>query len=178
MKTNALFSCAVAVAALAAAPPMPIHAADVPAGTPVRFSLVSSRYFVKNYVPRRARSFFAIRDFATFDSIFGYGAVMSRDPLPAVTAKNFATRTFFVAIASGPVCSLAPTSVTVRGDRYQVAYVSKCEAPGSATYSVPLILSVPRAQLGSVTFVENGRVAGTVATFAKPVPSPATPPAH
>jgi len=178
MKTNALFSCIVAVVALAAEPPMPVHAADVPAGTPVRFSLVSSRYFVKNDVPRRARSFFAIRDFATFDSIFGYGAVMSRDPLPAVTAKDFATRTFFVAIASGPLCSLAPTSVTARGDRFNVAYVSKCEPAGSATYSVPLILSVPRTQLGSVTFVENGRAAATVTTFATPVPLPAAPPVH
>jgi hypothetical protein len=174
---NAILSYVFAAATFAAAaPPVAGRAADTAAATPVPFALVSSRYFVKNYVPRPPRSFFAIRDFATFDSIFGYGAVMSRDPLPVVSATDFATRTFFVAIASGPFCSLSATSVTASGDSYQVAYSAKCEAAGAGTYSVPLIVSVPRTAIGSVAFVEDGRPVGLVASFATPLPTPA--PAH
>jgi hypothetical protein len=128
----------------------------------VAYETISGRYFVKNTVPVRARTFFIIRDFATFESIFGYGAVMGPPPRRVVSAGDFTSRTMLVAIASGPLCTLAATGVNAAGHTYTVDFKSHCDAPGSARYSVPLILSVPGRAVGSVTFVENGRVAGDV----------------
>jgi hypothetical protein len=148
------------------------RAAQTPAERTVAYETISNRYFVKNDVPVRPRTFFIIRDFATFASIFGYGAVMGPAPRATVSAADFSGRTMLIAIASGPLCTLGATSVSAAGPHFTVAFTSHCDAPGSATYSVPLVLSVAAKNVGSATFVENGHIAGYVRTVATPMPAP------
>jgi hypothetical protein len=168
--------CGIAFAALGiarfASSPNAARAAQLPIARTVAYETISDRYFVKNDVPVRARTFFIVRDFATFDSIFGYGAVMGPAPRVTVSAADFTGRTMLVAIASGPLCRLAARGVSASGRHYTVAFSSHCDAPGSATYSVPLVVSVPGKSVGSVTFVENGRLAGEVHAAATPFTRP------
>ncbi len=148
-------------------------AGQTPPERTVAYETIAGRYFVKNDVPVRARTFFIVRDFATFSSIFGYGAVMGPAPRAVVSPNDFAARTMLVAIASGPLCTLTATRVSASGRHDTVEFTSHCSAPGSATYSVPLILSVAGKSVRSVTFVENGRIASDIVTTATPVPAPA-----
>jgi hypothetical protein len=54
----------------------------------------------------------------------------------------------------------AVASVTLQDGVLTVKYTAKQDPPGSATYSSPLILSVPKDGVKTVVFEENGANVG------------------
>jgi hypothetical protein len=139
---------------------------------PVPFSVLGKNaYFIKNYVPIQKRAYFVIEDYATFESIFGFGMYMGA-PKPQISPDTFKTSMLLIPATSGPSCTLAAKSLIAKGSTATLGFASTCESASSSRQNDFLIVVVPKRHLTSVSFVENGGHATTVKAPTAPVPAP------
>ncbi len=119
-------------------------------------------YFVKNNTNQNAaRTLLALANQEQFDRNFGVAAVM-QDKSKRLPAEIFPKQLVVSIITRGTaVEQYAVESITLKDDTLMVRYQAKA-APsnGTATFASPLILSVPRAGIKKVFFVENGQSVG------------------
>jgi len=132
-----------------------------PVGKPVPFE-VHDGYFVSNkFEPDKATSFLAIADHKKFDEVFGVAFVM-RDRSHRLKPGAFKTRMVVAAIHRGQAMwQYKVTRATVDGNTLYLHYTAKEGKPGSASFACPLIVSVDKAKVASVVFVENNKRVAT-----------------
>jgi hypothetical protein len=137
---------------------------SVPAqdGKPLKFTVHEAPYFVKNtFEPNAVESFAVVKTMPEFEKIFGVGMVMGGKS-PTVDADTFKAEMVVAVVKRGPMCHYEVESVSARGRSLELRYKANSDAPGSAQYSVPLIVTVPAGEYTSVKFVENGQEAKVV----------------
>jgi hypothetical protein len=143
----------------AAQPSAPSRASvkEKDASKSLTFTTYSRPYFVKNtYEPKAAQSFAVLKTLEDFQGVFGVGMVM-RGPRPQINAATFESQIVLVVVTRGPMCHYDVESVATKDSGIELRYKVKSDPPGSATYSVPLIVAVPKSNYATVTFVENGK---------------------
>ena len=153
-----MFRAALVVALLA---PVARTAADEPKGAKVEF-VVHSGHFENNDDGLKGNpSFLAISSAEAFDKVFGAAFVMGQKP--NVVPKGAFEKSLVVAtVARGNyIRNYDVEKVTLADGTLTVAYKTTDEAGGTATFASPLIVSVPKAGVKKVEFVENGKKAGT-----------------
>ena len=116
----------------------------------------------KSGLKDKPESFLAFTDRAGFSKVFGVGFVMGKRP-NVVPRGAFKTRLVVAVIKRGDaIWTYKVEKVTARGDALIVSYKAEPKGGGgSARYASPLILSVDKGDYKTVTFVENGKKAGT-----------------
>jgi hypothetical protein len=128
----------------------------------VPFKTYGSPYFVRNdFQPGVPRSYAVIRTWKAFQAAFGVGVTMN-GPKPTIAPATFRSKMLLVAIERGPLCSFISAKVARDVGGLRVEYGLRCPAANGATFAVPLILAVGRAD-AAVSFVENGRTVSVVA---------------
>jgi hypothetical protein len=132
-------------------------AADPTAAAKLPFSVYSG-YFVSNqFEPEAAASFVVLKDQAAFDQVFGVAMVM-RDKSPRLPKDAFRSLMVVAAIRRGNAfCEYRVEGVTVLQGAIELRYTVTARATPEATYACPLIVSVPKGEYQTVTFVENGK---------------------
>jgi hypothetical protein len=120
-----------------------------------------SSYFEKNNSGLKGeKSYLVLTDQQQFDRVFGPAAKMGAN---AFLPRNaFETKIVVAAIKRGTMRRYSDVSVTEENGVLLVSYTATDAKPDSATYRVPLILSVERGEYGGVIFVENGERVGVV----------------
>lgn len=126
---------------------------------PVAFEQYTS-YFEKNNsgLPGDA-SYLAITKEKDFDKIFGSAATMGDNSF--LPADAFKSRFIVAAIKRGNLRRYENVKVTSENGKLYVWYDIRDEAPGSTTFSSPLILAVDKGKYKTIIFMENGMQAGT-----------------
>jgi hypothetical protein len=150
-------------ALIAACVALPIAAAPKPdTGEKVEFKVYAAPYFEKNNSGLKGEaSFVALADKNSFDMVFGVGFVMGKKP-DVLTPDDFDKKLVAAVIKRGNAISTYKVeSVTGTEDALFINYTVKTGDPGTATYASPLIVAVDKGKYKSVTFVENGKKAGT-----------------
>ena len=127
----------------------------------VAFQRHDSSYFEKNTSGLKGeKSYLALTDQAQFDKVFGPAARMGNNAfLPPGAFQN---KIVVAAIKRGTMRRYSNVSVTEENGVLLVSYAAVDDKPGSATYRVPLILSVEKGDYSGVVFMENGQRAGVV----------------
>jgi len=128
-----------------------------------------SSYFVKNNAGvTKPREFRVAATRAEFDRLFGFGAVM-RAKQPVLPDDHFEKNLVVAAIHQGKsMTEFTVQSVTAGEGVLRVRYQAKAGPEGSASFSCPLILSVPRGPWQRVSFVCSGQTPVEVAIPAGP----------
>ena len=126
------------------------------AGKSLTFTTYSRPYFVKNtYEPKAAQSFAVLKTLEDFRRVRrGHGRC---GPRPQINAATFESQIVLVVVTRGPMCHYDVESVATKDSGIELRYKVKSDPPGLATYSVPLIVAVPKSNYATVTFVENGK---------------------
>jgi hypothetical protein len=118
--------------------------------------------FIKNDAGiTNAASYLVVQDQKEFDRIFGHAAVMwqkHKSPPP-----DFSKDVVALAVHQGnhttkfKVQAVEPTNST-----WAIRYTTDVAPTPNTTYACPMILTLPRAGISAVTFVENGKPVATV----------------
>ena len=132
-------------------------AEKTPKGTAVKFKTYGAPYFVKNnFEPKADQSFVVIKNLEHFEKVFGVGMVMG-GPTPGVNPDTFKSQMIVAVIKRGPMCKFEVEGVATAGKGLQVRYKVMTDPPDTATFAVPLIISVPKGDYLAVVFMENGK---------------------
>jgi hypothetical protein len=131
--------------------------AEAGAGFPVP-SVVYNGYFVSNeFKPKATASFILIKDQATFDRVFGIAAVMF-DRSHRLQPNTFRSNMVIAVVHRGHAnVTYRNVHVTRDGTVLCVTYNTKKQTSPLTEYASPLIVSVPRDNYSTVSFVENDR---------------------
>ena len=142
--------------------PIASFAADPAPPKPVPYETYGG-YFVSNkFEPDRPASFVVLRDQQAFDAVFGAGFVM-HDKSHRLARNAFDSRIVIAAIQRGKAMwDFKVQDVSASDGSVALRYTSTSTPQPSATYSCPLILSIPKADYTAVQFIENGKVVQTV----------------
>ncbi len=135
--------------------------ADEPKGAKVEF-LVHSGHFEKNNAGLKDNpSFLALTSAEAFDKVFGVAFTMGKKP--NVVPKGAFEKSLVVATVKRGnfITKYEVEGATLADGTLTVKYKTTDEAGGTATFASPLIVSVPKAGVKKVEFVENGKKAGT-----------------
>jgi hypothetical protein len=153
MIRTALFATCFALAAHASA--------DEPKAAKVEF-VVHTGHFEKNNAGLKDNpSFLTLTSAEAFDKVFGVAFTMGKKP-NVVTKGAFEKHLVIATIKRGNfITNYDVEKVTLADGTLTVAYKTTDEAGGTATFASPLIVSVPKAGVENVEFVENGKKAGT-----------------
>lgn len=122
-----------------------------------------SGHFEKNNSGLKAEpSFVVATDREAFDKVFGVAFTMGKRP-NVVPPDAFEKKLVAAVIKRGP----APTTymvekVTAAGGTVTVRYKAETGPAGTARFASPLIVSLDRAGVKKVDFVENGKGVGSV----------------
>ncbi len=132
-------------------------AADPPAFT------VHTGHFEKNSSGLSGdASFLLFTSAEAFDKVFGtVPPVGVRKPSPVNTGAFDKTVVAAVVRRGKAVVTYTEVSVKIDGDTATVKYSSEAGTPGTATFASPLVVSLPKASVTKVVFVENGKEVGT-----------------
>ena len=127
----------------------------------LEFERHDSSYFEKNNSGLKGeKSYLVLTDQRQFDRVFGPAAVMGKNAfLPSGAFRN---KIVVAAIKRGAMRRYSDVAVTEENGVLLVSYTAADDKPGSASYRVPLILSVERGEYGGVVFMENGERVGVV----------------
>ena len=115
-----------------------------------------SNLFVKNNAGlTNSASYLLVKDQKEFDRYFGHGAVMwqkKKTPPPDFTKQ---------VVAFAVHCGLFYTeykvqSVATTNGVMTIRYTTKVTPTPATTYACPMVLTLPRAGLNSVIFIEDG----------------------
>jgi hypothetical protein len=127
--------------------------------SPVEFQRYES-YFEKNSSGLKGKtSYLVLANQEQFDKVFGYATTMEQNNF--LTPDVFKSKIVFATIKRGSLRHYDDVKVTAAKGRIFVWYNAKDDAPGSATYSTPLILAVDKGKYNEVVFMENGKKAGS-----------------
>jgi len=139
-----------------------------PLARPVEFD-THDGYFVSNqFEAKAATSFVVIKDQAAFDKVFGVGMVM-RDKHHRLPAGAFDEKIVVTAIHRGKaMVTYQVDSVVAEGPILVLRYTTKVKPEGSAEFSCPLIVAVPKGDYKAVRFMENGKQVKRVEVAAPP----------
>ncbi|MCX7664264.1 MAG: hypothetical protein N2112_01810 [Gemmataceae bacterium] len=117
-------------------------------------------YFEKNSSGLKGEaSYLVISDREKFDSIFGVGFVMGPKPvLLPNDADEFKKLLVIATIKRGnSITNYEIKGVTITEGVVTLDYKATAEAPSTATFASPLILSIPKEKVKKVIFNENGK---------------------
>jgi hypothetical protein len=131
----------------------------VKSAPPVEFQQYDS-YFEKNNSGLKGKtSYLVLANQEQFDKIFGSAATMEQNNF--LPPDVFKSKIVFATIKRGSMRHYDDVKVTAEKGEIFVWYNAKDDAPGSATFSTPLILAVDKGKYSEVVFIENGKKAGT-----------------
>lgn len=124
---------------------------------------VYSGYFVSNKAKLDGESTWRIvNDKKSFDQIFGVAFVMG-DRAKRLKPNTFEDQFVLTVITTGNfLAKYEVQSIVAKGTTLTVNYQVSRQDGGTATFTSPLILSVPRRNRSSVIFVENGKTVKTL----------------
>jgi hypothetical protein len=127
---------------------------------PVEYQRYDS-YFEKNNSGLRGKaSYLVLANQEQFDKVFGSAAAMEQNSF--LPPDVFKSKLVFATIKRGSLRHYDEVKVTAGNGKLVVWYNAKDDAPSSATYSTPLILTVDKGKYNEVVFMENGKKAGAV----------------
>jgi hypothetical protein len=127
--------------------------------SPVEFQKYDS-YFEKNNSGLKGKtSYLILANQVQFDKVFGSATTMEQNNF--LTPDVFKSKIVFATIKRGSMRHYDNVKVTAENGKLFVWYNAKDDAPGSATFSTPLILAVDKGKYNEVVFMENGKKAGT-----------------
>lgn len=153
MVRAALFAACIALATSASA--------DEPKAAKVEF-VVHSGHFEKNTAGLKDNpAFLAVTSAEAFDKVFGVAFTMGKKP--NVVQKGAFEKSLVVAtIKRGNfITTYEVEGATLADGTLTVKYKATDAAGGTATFASALVVSVPKAGVKKVEFVENGKKAGT-----------------
>lgn len=132
-------------------------AAEKPEATAVAFQ-VHDGYFVSNqFEPDAPTSFVVLKDQAAFDQVFGVAHVM-RDKSQRLAADAFPEKIVVAAIHRGKaLVSYQVEHLVADGKSLSLRYTTKSSPAGTAEFSCPLIVSLPKGDYQAVQFIEDGK---------------------
>lgn len=136
-----------------------VNAASSAEPAPVKFDSYNG-YFVSNqFEPEAKESFVVFVNQQAFDKCFGVAFVMG-DKSHRLPKDVFETQQVICAIKRGSSIWDYSVKKIVESsdDELEVHYSAKEMKQPSATFASPLIVSIPRKQYKSISFVENGKV--------------------
>ena len=118
-----------------------------------------SGYFVSNkFEPQAATSFLTAGTQKQFDQVFGVAFVM-RDKSHRLAPDAFKSQLVLAAIRRGmALCTYQVTSVTKNNGVVQLRYKTTAEKSESASFSCPLIISIPQGKYRAIEFHENNKL--------------------
>lgn len=124
---------------------------------------VYSGYFVSNKVKLDNETTWRIvSDKKSFDQLFGVASVMG-DRAKRLKPNTFENQIVLTVIKTGKfLAKYKVQSIMATGSTLAVRYQVTKQGGGTATYTSPLIVSVPRKKWSSVIFVENGKTVKTL----------------
>ena len=103
-------------------------------------------------------SYLAFTKEQNFDKVFGTAATMDSNSF--LPPDAFKSKLVVAAIKRGNLRRYENVKVTQEKGKLYVWYDTKDDAPGSATFSSPLIIAVDKGKYKEVVFMENGKQAG------------------
>ena len=127
-----------------------------------------SGYFVSNkFEPKAATSFLTAGTQKQFDQVFGVAFVM-RDKSHRLAADAFKSQLVLAAIRRGMAfCTYQVTSVTEKDGVVQLHYKTTAKKSESASFSCPLIISIPQGKYRAIEFHENNKLVKRLAMKSK-----------
>jgi hypothetical protein len=130
----------------------------------VPFEVFAKGYFVKNTVKLEGNpAFLVLPDKNAFDNVFGFGRVMGAKP-KLVEESVFEKNLIAVVVKAGnAVTTYEVEQVRRDKDKLVVQYKATAGNASTAQFRSSLIVSVPRAGVTEVVFLENGKEAGKAA---------------
>ncbi len=142
---------------------------DAPPKDGVLAFAVRSGYFEKNTSGLAGNATYLwLPDRNAFEGVFALAPPLLNAPRKATPLPEtaFDTDGMAVVIRRGPaVIDYKVQSVTKAGDTVTVRYTTtEAKGSGAATFASPLIVSVPRAGVNKVLFVENDKEVGSATT--------------
>lgn len=106
-----------------------------------------------------ATSYLAFKNQKQFDRIFGVAPTMGENNF--LPENAFKSKTIVATIKRGALRRYTVEKVTTENRKLIIWYTYKDDAPGTATFASPLILSVAKGKYNEVVFMENNEKAGT-----------------
>jgi hypothetical protein len=127
----------------------------------LHFQRYDSSYFEKNNSGLEGeKSYLVLANQKQFNKVFGPAARMGKNTF--LPRHTFETKIVVASIKRGSMRRYSDVTVTEKDGVLQVSYTAEDDKPGSATYSVPLILAIDKGEYDEVVFIENGERAGAV----------------
>jgi len=126
--------------------------------TKLKFKTYSG-YFVSNqFEPDSPTSFVALDNQKQFDQVFGVAFVIG-DKSPRLAPGALETELVLSAIRRGKAfCTYKVSSVTKEGGVLRLRYQTTSKKSDSASFSCPLIVSIPKGKYHAVEFHENDKL--------------------
>jgi hypothetical protein len=157
----AMFPSSVAVLA----GPAPSDEKVEPKGSAVAYDEHNGHYVSNKFEMKGDSAYLAIVDRDTFDKVFGVAAVGGGKKFNWVPKDAFEKKIAVAAIKqSAAEIKYKVDKVTADGETLYVQYTTetKGSATGTATFRPYMILTVDKAKIKKVIFIENGKQAETV----------------
>jgi hypothetical protein len=131
-------------------------------GTKLAFDTYAGYFVLNTFEPDAAQSFAVIDDQEQFNKLFGVAMVMG-DRSHRLAKHALKSKLVLAAIERGrAVWEFKVESVTVDGGVVTLRYAATARKSDSATFSCPLIVSIPRGDYTVVRFVKNKKLVKTV----------------
>lgn len=128
-------------------------------------STIHTGHFVRNDTGDDARSLYLCSDLEAFEKLFGTvpplngnGGRKTNPVKEDVFEKNAVVA---VVLRATAITTYTEVSTKVDGEKLVVSYKCETGKAGSASFASPLILSVPKGEWKTVSFIENGKEVGT-----------------
>ena len=140
--------------------PLLLLAVPVTAAEPVKLKFETySGYFVSNkFEPQATASFVTARTQKQFDQVFGVAFVMG-DKSHRLAPGTFKSQLVLATIKRGMAfCTYQVTTVTETDGVVQLRYKTTARKSESASFSCPLIISIPQGKYRAIEFHENDKL--------------------
>jgi hypothetical protein len=128
-------------------------------------STIHTGHFVRNDTVNETRSLYVCVDMEAFEKLFGTvpplngnGGRKTNPVKEEVFEKNTVVAVVTRAMA---ITTYTEVSTKVDGTKLVVSYKCETGKPSSASYASPLVLSVPKGEWKTATFIENGKEVGS-----------------
>jgi len=140
--------------------PLLLLAVPVTAAEPAKLKFETySGYFVSNkFEPQATASFVTARTQKQFDQVFGVAFVMG-DKSHRLAPGTFKSQLVLATIKRGMAfCTYQVTTVTETDGVVQLRYKTTARKSESASFSCPLIISIPQGKYRAIEFHENDKL--------------------
>jgi len=108
-----------------------------------------------------AATYMVVKDQPEFDRIFGHAAVMWQKHKS--TPPDFTKQVVALAVHQGNLYTTYKVqALEATNSIMTIRYTTRVKPTPNTTYACPLILTLPRAGLNAVTFIENSQTVATV----------------